>query len=349
MILSKSDFRGAVDAVTPFARAKSPLPILTHVKVESTGKKVIFTASHIDSQIEHWIDVAGEKFSVCIEAAALKKFASVCDAEVSLTVKSKKAILECGDKKTRLNTLEADAFPMLKQSSTVLTEVEWKEVADKIAFAAQFCGLNPSMPQLNCVQLSSSGERLEIFGTDTKKIGFESVPHIATSFGVCIPAETARHMAGSFVSMVVREDQIELRGENSVALFKLAPYKPVKVGQFITREFPSQGEISRKSLLDAITFVGSFSDSSKLRSRVEIHSGDANIVKLISTENEASAPFDYSGAPLAFGAFPDEFSSFLKSVDADKLKIEFDTADMNRTPIRLTNAGRVIVAMPVTI
>ncbi|RJF99041.1 hypothetical protein [Noviherbaspirillum saxi] len=349
MILSKSDFRGAVDAVTPFARTKSPLPILTHVKVESTGKRITFTASHIDSQIEHWIDATGEKFAVCIDAAALKKFASVCDADVSLTVKGKKAVLECGDKKTRLNTLEADTFPMMKKVDQVLTEIEWKLVEDKIAFAVQFCGMNPSMPQLNCLQLNSTGAQLEIFATDTKKIGFESVPHIATAFGVCIPNETARHMVGSFVSMVVREEQIELRSDNAIALFKTAPYKPVKIDKFITRAFPSQGEISRKSLLEAINFVGSFSDSGKIRSRVEIHSGDSNIVKLISTENEASAPFDYSGAPLAFGAFPDEFSSFLKSVETDKLKIEFDTADMNSTPIRLTNAGRVIIAMPVAI
>jgi DNA polymerase III sliding clamp (beta) subunit (PCNA family) len=349
MIIEKTDFKSAVDAVTPFARAKSTLPILSHVKIESNGKKLTFTASHIDSQIEYWINVEAEKFAVCVDAVALKKFAQFCDSDVSLAIKGKKAVLEFGDTKTRLNTLEAQDFPMMTKSENVITEIEWEPLGSKIAFASQFCGINPSQPQLQCVQVNSTGETIEVFATDGKSLGVQTLNHIAPAFGICIPVDTARHMTGAFKTLTVREEQIELRGPNAIALFKTSPYKPMAIRPVITKKLPNSGSVARESLSEAISFVSSFCDSGKVRGMVRIESGESNVVSLVGLENEATAPFQYEGEPFVFGAYYEDFIAFLKALSGDKLTFEFDKKDMATTQIRLTDGDRLICTMPARI
>lgn len=349
MIIPKHDFKNAIDAVSPFARAKSTLQILTHVKIVSTGKRIMFTASHLDSQIDHWIDCDGEKFECCIEAAALKKFAQFCDSDVSLTLKGKKAVLEFGDTKTRLSTLDADMFPVLKLAERVVTEIDWAPLGAKIHFATQFCGVNASVPQCACVMVKSTGTQIAVYATDKISMSYEVLPHIAPEFGICIPVDTARHMVGPFKTLVVREDQLELRGPNSIALFKVAPHKVLNLANVINAKLPSVGTVNRKSLLDAISFVSSFSDSGKIRGMVTIESGETQQVRLVdpSHSNEASAPFECEGEGFSFNAYHADFASFLKALESDKPRIEFNKDDMVNTQIRLVEADRMIVTMPV--
>jgi DNA polymerase III sliding clamp (beta) subunit (PCNA family) len=350
MIFNKAEFKAAIDAVTPFAAKTSPLAILTHVKIESTGKRVTFTASQHSSQIEYWLDCEGEEFAVCLEAVALRKFAQFVDGNVKMTVKNKKATLEFGDTKTRLGALDATDYPQLVKDDVIVTELEWGPLAEKLIFAAQFCSPNQVNPLLNCVQLLSTGTKIHIFGTDGKSAGVETVDHLAPEFGICIPVDTARNMVGShFKTLVVRNEQVELRGPNASAYFKLAVNKPMKIEPFLGRQYKNTGKITRKSLLEAISFVSAFSDSGKIRSQVQIHTGDENTVRLVGIQNEATAPFDYKGDGFQFGAFSDDFAMFLKTVEGDDLTIEFDKDDLVKTPVRLSDSQRVICTMPVRI
>lgn len=347
MKFTKEEFKAAIDAVTPFAATRSPLQILTHVKIEADGERVTFTASRADAQIQYWLEAAGEKFGICIEAQALKRFAQFCDDDVTLAVKGKRVTLEFGETKTRLSGLETVDFPMMLQADGIVAEIEWAPLADKIAFVEQFCGVNPSRPQASCVQINSTGTAIEVFATNTTNLAFESVPHIAPEFGLCIPRDTARSMAGKFKTLTVRADQVELRSDNSIALFKVSPYKPLPIRGHIQCGLPNGGKIVRKSLLDAISFVASFSDASNLRPAVRIDLGESNAVSLIGRQNEAAAPFDYSGDPFPLGAYPDDFAAFLKALDDADLKIEFDGANLDRSLIRLSSGSRVICTAPV--
>lgn len=349
MIIPKTDFKNAIDVVSPFARAKSTLQILTNIKIESTGERITFTASHVDSQIEHWIDCKGEKFACCIEAAALKKFASFCQGDVAFTVKGTKATLECGDLKTKLSTLQAEEFPILQRSENVITELEWGSIGAKIHFSTQFCADKHPTPQCTCVNITSTGTKIDILATDQKSASLETLAHIAPEFGICIPVETARHMIGPFRSLVVREEQLELRGPNSIALFKTAPCKPLSLAKLFDLKLPNAGEVDRKALLDAIQFVSSFSDQGKIRGMVKVAAGESNVVRLAGAGNEAAAPFDYRGDSFEFAGYHDDWAQFLKALEGDKVKFQFDQGDMLRTQLRLTDAGRMILTLPLLV
>lgn len=346
MKIPKLEFKNAIDTVSPFARSKSTLAVLTHIKVESTGERITFTASHVDSQIEHWIDCKGETFACCIEADKLKRFVQFLAADVTLTVKGAKATLESGDMKTRLSVLPAADFPMLNKSEKIITEMDWAPIGAKIHFATQFCAVQHSTPQCVCVNVKSTGQAIEIMATDQKSASLETVPHIAPEFGVCIPVDTARHMVGPFRSLVVREEQLELRGPNSIALFKTAPHAPLNISKLFRLNLPNAGEVSRKALLDAIQFVSSFSDQGKIRGMVKLETGESNVVRLAGAGNEATAPFDYQGDTLAFAGYHDDWAQFMKALEGDKLKIMFNKDDMQRTQIRLVDDDRMILTMP---
>lgn len=346
MKITKEKLKEAVDAISPFIEARSPLPILSHVRIESDGERVTFTASSIDAQINYWVDLACEKFSACVSAAALKKVAQFCNGDVDFSFKGQKATIQFDGSKTRIGTLDAAEFPTLQMSETIITEIEWKPLRDKINFALQFCSPNNVKPTLNCVQIISTGERLEIFGTNGLNMGLETVPHIGPEFGACIQADTARRMTGDFKTMILREEQIELRGDSSIALFKVAPYKPIKIDRIINAQLPNSGTVTRKTLLDAISFVGSFNDPGKLRGMVKIEAGDSNIVQLARGTNEANAPFAYTGDGFSVGAYQDDFIDFMKAIDGETFRIEFDQANLIDKQMRLIDGDRIIITMP---
>jgi len=350
MQFDKDQFKTAVDAVTPYAAKTSPLQILQFVKMESDGKTVTMTASRADAQIQYQFENPGEKFSFCIDAGALRRFAQFCADDVFMVVKEKRVTLNFGDTTTRLNVLPGNEFPVMERAQNALTEMDWAPLAEKIAAVEPFCMPNASMPQTSCVQIRSTGTALEVFAMTQANLVFESVPHIAPEFGLCIPRETARQMVGDFKSMTIRDEQIELRGDNAIALFRVSPHKPVNARAVIDRPLPNAGTIKRESMLGAINFAASFSDAGKVRPVIKIEAGDDDkAIRLVGLQNEAAAPFDYAGDPFTVGAYPDDFAAFLKSLTESELKLEFDQKNLARAPLRLTAGSRIICTSPVKV
>jgi DNA polymerase-3 subunit beta len=346
VIIPKQAFRDAINAVAPFSPPRSTLPILTNIRVESTGEQLTFVASNLDSQIEYWIDAPGEPFAFCVDATALKRIAQFADDDVDLSCKNGKAVIGIGKAKTRLASLPAKDFPKLERAESALVELEWAPLEEQFQFAAQFCATNMVRPHLNCVHIKSTSTEINVFGTNGINLGFVSVPHIAAEFGICIQVDVARRMAGDFKTVTIRDNQVELRGDRAIALFKTAASKPLDMRRIIGLELPDSGEVERKSLLEAISFVGSFPDQGKARPMVKIEAGESNHVALVGRDNEATAPFEYEGSPVMFGAYVSDFSGFLKSLQGDKLKLQFKAADTSNTQIRILDGNRIICTMP---
>lgn len=345
MKIPLAQFKEAIDAVLPFAQVRSPLEILTHVKLDSTGSKLICTASSIDSQIQHSIDCDGELFSVTIEASALKKFSQFCEEDITLTIKNGKADLKSGSAKVRLGTLKGEDFPMVQKSEEIITELDWLILRDKIAFTGLFAATADIRPVMNCVQIKSTGTSIDVVGTNGMRLAIESVANIAPTFAICIPIEGARRMTGDYKSFVVREGQIELRGPQSIAVFKLSQSKPIDGKRVVAPVLPNEGRIARKSLIDAISFSTAFHDG-KLRSIVKIESGEKNTVQLTGLVNEADTSFDYEGTPFLMSVFSSDMSDALKALNSEKIKFEFDANDMQSKQIRLIDGPRTICVMP---
>jgi DNA polymerase III sliding clamp (beta) subunit (PCNA family) len=348
MKIPQKQFKNAIEAVMPFVASRSTMPILESIKVESNGAAIKFTATNLDAQIEHSFECDGESLSGCIDAAALKKFAQFADEDISLTIKKGKAELKSGSAKARLDVLDAKDFPLLQKTQSIIAELDWAVVREKIGFASLFCAENDIRPVMNCVQITSSGTRIDIFGTNGLRLAMNDVAHIAPEFKVCIPIRSARRMVGDYTSFVVREDQIELRSTDTTAIFKLAPIKPTDGRRIVSSRLPDVGQVDRKSLLDAITFATAFHDG-KLRSIVKIESSEHNSVQLIGAGNEAATTFEYDGQKFSFSVYASDFIDALKALDGEKVGFEFDSSSMETSQLRLLDDGRVICALPVKV
>lgn len=345
MKIPLEQFIAATESVCKFAESLSYIPILTCVKIESTGTKLIFTASNIESQIEYFIDCAGEKFFIAIDASSLKKFSKFCIEDVSLTVKNNMAYFKSGSSKVRLGTLDGCDFPLLRKTEEIITEIDFATLHGAIEFAALFAATNDIRPEMNTVQINSAGTFIDVFGTNSKRISIESIPHIAQEFGACIPIKCAKLMDGYFKSFVVRKDQIELRGDKSIAIFKLANCKLIPARRLFDISLPHEGQISRKSLLDAVSFSAAFHDG-KSRGSIKIECGETNVVRLDEKKNEADMTFDYAGSPFSLDAYSSDISDALKALTSEKIKIEFDSGNMSEAQFRLIDGPKKIIIMP---
>jgi DNA polymerase-3 subunit beta len=344
--ISQKLFKSAIDAVTPFVNARSTLPILSHIKIDSTGDALIFAASNTEAQIEHSITCSGSPFSACASATLLKRFAALCEEDVSLAYKSGKIHLKSGQADARLAVSETHNFPLIKKTENIIAEIDWQAVKEKIAFASMFCADADIRPQMNCVQIRANSNRIDIFGTNGFRLGINGVPYISPEFNLCIPVQSTRLMVGDFQSFVVRENQIELRGNNTTAVFKTAPYQTLDARRISDVALPNSGQVYRESLMNAIAFAAAFDDS-KLRSAVKVEATDKNFVQLISTNHEAVTSFDYEGERFSLMVYSSDFIDALKALDGEKIKIEFNAANASTAHIRLKDGQRTILAMPI--
>ena len=336
--------KAAVEAVLPFVSVRSTMPVLSHIKFESTGAHVVMTASNVDTQIRYTFDCAGDQMEACIDAQALKRFAGFCgDDDVTLKITDNKAALSCKASKARLSVLPAQEFPILEKRDGIIAELDWVLLRDKFAFSALFCNEGDVRPQMNCLMVTSTGTRIDIFGTTGGNLGLESLNHISSQFGICIPVGSVRNMTGNFTSLIIRDEHIELKGPNAEALFKLAPYKPVEARKLLSASLPNACEVSRQSMLEAVLFASAFKDNAKLRGVIQIDHGS---VKNIG-QNEADSPYECKGDELSIHAYPDDFSKFLKSLTSDSIAIQFDAKNNILGQVRLIDGSKTIITMPV--
>ncbi len=344
MKIQGQQFKSAVDAAMPFVAVRSTMPILGHIKFESTGSQVTMTASNVDTQIRYTFDCDSDPISACIDAQSLKRFSGFCgDGDVTLKFADNKVALSCKESKARLSTLPAQDFPMLEKRDGIKAEIDWSLLREKFAFAVQFCNEGDIRPQMNCLMITSTGTNIGICGTSNSNLGLESLDHISSEFGICIPASSVRNMTGDFKSLIIRDEQIELKGPNAEALFKLAPYQPVDFRKLLVQKLPDACEVSRQSMLDSVLFAAAFKDNTKMRGVINIDNG---MIKNIG-QNEADSPFEYKGSPLSIHAYPDDFVKFLKSLTSDSIAVQFDKNGNSNSQVRLIDGSKTIITMPV--
>lgn len=345
MKIESRAFKSAIDTVMPYVVPNSPLAILACIKLEADSGSLKFTASCVDAQIEHTAPGSSDSFAMCVNAAALKQFAQFCTGEVSITLKGEKVHLKSGSMNARLSTLDAAHFPVMIKSEKIIAELEWKVLCERINFAALFTAKQDIRPFANCVHIKAMGDHIDVYGSDGGRMGFISLPHISPEFGISIHSLSVRRMTSDFTSLVIRDEQIELRNADSVALIKLANCKLIDGRRLIDSVLPSVGDLDRKSLIDAATFAASFHDE-KLRCVVRISAGEQNILRLASRNNDAESPFTFTGDPFEVGAYASDLIEAMKALEGDTVRMEYNGAEMNNSPMRFTSGDKQILIMP---
>ena len=171
---------GVLQAVSGIVERRHTLPILANVLIRKTGKTLQFTTSDLEIQIRTESDLGGDAgdFSSTVGARKLIDIlrSMPSDQTVSLESNQNKLILKGGKSRFTLQTLPAEDFPLVQQSSTFgpvfsVPQKTLKRLLHQVSFAM---AVHDIRYYLNGILFVAEGKQLSLVATDGHRLAYTS-------------------------------------------------------------------------------------------------------------------------------------------------------------------------------
>lgn len=227
--ISRDKLQEALTAVTATIPAKTTLPVLSNVLIETVDKGVRFSGTDLDMAVS--TDVVADVDTSGASTVPAKKLAEIVRELPSAPVKfssvgDQKVNVECGRSKFRLHGLPRDEFPAFPavrfQESWQVRSGELQKLISHTAFAASN---EESRPILNGVLWEIRPERMAMVATNGHRLAKIDIPvasPTAASGDLIIPPKALEQIRRLFTA----EEELEIaRGDNHLG-FK-SPYTAV--------------------------------------------------------------------------------------------------------------------------
>jgi len=325
----------AVQQVT--GKAKSTIPSLSHVLLESSANGCTVTATDLSIALRGTCPVVAADTlggQVLLPAAKFYEIvqALATGADVQVDYDEKHAKVSCGGFVSRLNVLPVSDFPTLPQvpdtAAITLPRAVLREMVRKTRYAIS---ADDTRFYLAGAQLATTGEQLSMVATDGHRLAIVTAPLVQPEkMQVILPAGTLRELAnmtdGDGADVVFRRGDNHLFFECGTRLL---------VSRLIDGQFPSwdkivprgndkRAVIKRGPLEDALHRVSIMTD---MRSRAVKLALDGNMLRISgsSADNgEANdvVEQDYTGAAITMSFNASYLRDFLNATDGDTVSLE---------------------------
>lgn len=220
--------------------AKSDMPILTGLLLETTDNGLRATATNLEIAIKHEVQAEIlEEGRTVVSGKLLAEIAKMLpDAEVNLEVDEKLKI-KCKRSKFELSTMNPDEFPadvMESKDGEFKTITGLKEMIDRVIFAVSKDEARPIFQGI-LFELNKSG--LTLVSTDTYRLAIAISRDITADeeIKVIIPGKTL----GEVAKMISDETQVQMKVTEKHVTFKIG--ETIVVSRVIDGNFPSYKQV----------------------------------------------------------------------------------------------------------
>jgi len=209
--IRQDKLKKALGVIEKIASSSTSLPILGNVLLEAEDSLLRLSATNLETGVDVWERAKVEKQGkTTIPARVFSSFINYLpsDSVVRLEVKGTNVHLECGSTKTKINSMDAEEFPVLPE-----VEKDGHVAMPGMVFAgglAQVAGVASTSsikPELSGVYLDFKKDTLVAAATDSfrlaeKKIGLQKPLDPARAPSLIIPQRAA-----SFLKTVLGEEE----------------------------------------------------------------------------------------------------------------------------------------------
>lgn len=324
----------AVQAVT--GKAKSTIPSLSHVLMESSANGCTMTATDLSIALRGSCatvqsDLTGGQ--VLLPSAKLYEIVQALPtgADVTIEYDDKRATVNCAGFTSKLNVLPAQDFPSLPQVpdavGVTMPRAVLREMVRKTRYAIT---ADDTRFYLAGALLSLTGEQARMVATDGHRLAIVEAPQAGTAQQAILPAATLRELAALLDGDGA--DVVFKRGENHL-FFECGTR--LLISRIIDGQFPSwekivprgndkRAVIQRGALQEALQRVSIMSD---MRSRAVKVVVEGPLLKISSSsadngEANDSVPQQYDGAPITMSFNARYLLDFLNATDGDTVSLE---------------------------
>jgi DNA polymerase-3 subunit beta len=338
--VSKSDLVKELNLSQGVVEKKTTIPILSNVLIETTGDRILLTATDLELGIRCSCPARVSKQGAgTIPARRLLDYVRLLpDADVNVKIGDNQwASLLCGRSRTRIAGMSRESFPELPQMPEMLAELPAAALSSMISKTIFAISAEESRFTLNGALMLLRPKSLTMVATDGHRLSMVEypmeLPGVTGSYRALLPRKAMSEIL-KLSAEAGADAKIKFSGDDNHLFFQLGERLLLSrklTGNFpdfervLPKEHPHQVAIQRDEFRAAIERVAQFSDERSRAIRVQVCPGELKVHSSISDtgESEESVPTEYSGATVEIGFNAQYLMDFLRAVSHDQVTLHF--------------------------
>ncbi len=341
--ISRDKLQEGLQAVTAAVPAKTTLPVLANLLVETTDRGVRFSATDLDIAVSTEVSADVETpGAITIPAKKLGEIArELPPSPVKLAASGEQRVtLECGRSKFKLLGLARDEFPTFP---SVRFDGSWRvksgELQKLISHTAFAVSTEESRPILNGVLWELREQRMRMVATNGHRLARMDLPADGTASGdLIVPPKALEQIRRLFPA----EEELEIaRGENHLGF--RSPFTSVYT-RLVEGPYPNYEQVIPKDN-DRICLADKAALTSALKRMSVIASDQTHRIKMsfntgmlkfsVTTPDLGEAsdelPVNYNGDQLDIGFNATYLLEILRYMPTEQVKLTFKAPERAAT------------------
>jgi DNA polymerase III subunit beta len=337
----------ALQGVAGIVERKHTLPILANVLLRKVGENCSLTSSDLEIQIRVDTQLGGDEGSFATTIGARKLIDILrtmpADLAVSIETQQNRVVLKGGKSKFVLQTLPAEDFPLVQESSTfgptfAIPQKTLRHLLHQVAFSM---AVQDIRYYLNGILFVTEGNKLSLVATDGHRLAYANAQVEAElpKQEVILPRKTVLELqrllkdSDDMIELQFAANQARFRFDRKEFITKLVEGKFPDYNRVIPANHKQHINLSRVSLLAALSRTAILTSDKFKGVRVNIEPGSLRVSANNAEQEEAfdEIDIDYTGDSMEMGFNVVYLIDVLTNLDVDIVKLEL--ADSNSSAL----------------
>ncbi|HRH04306.1 MAG TPA: DNA polymerase III subunit beta [Burkholderiaceae bacterium] len=356
---------GALQSVAGIVERRHTLPILANVLIRKIADKIQLTTSDLEIQIRTNAEFDGDSgdFTTTVGARKLIDILRTMPADqmVSIESSASKLILKGGKSKFTLQTLPAEDFPLVQESSNLgpafsVPQKVLRELLNQVAFAM---AVHDIRYYLNGILFVAEGTQLSIVATDGHRLAFATatLDIEVPKQEVILPRKTVIEMQRLLsdkegaIEFQFASNQAKFRFDGMEFVTKLVEGKFPDYNRVIPKNHKNTIVVGRAPLLASLQRTAILTSDKFKGVRLNIEPGTLRIASNNAEQEEAvdELDIDYAGDEIEIGFNVTYLIDALSNMSQEMVKLELSDGNSSALITIPDNTSFKYVVMPMRI
>lgn len=296
---SKEKLKKAVGIVSKGVKSKTTLPILENIKIETKGKKVIFSSTDLNLAIEYEMDAnITNEGSITIPSKLFESYVMLLeDKEISINSEGGMDLVVSTKKSyTKIKGLSAEDFPIIpiieKETYFKIKTTDFIKALNKTYFAVSENSTRPAIRGLYF--LINSKKEMTIVGTDSyrlaeKKVNIEDAEIVISECIVPISSivEIMKifDFEKEYIEIIISKNQIKLFQDNINVISRLIEGQYPDYKRIIPTKYTKELEVEKNTFLNSLKRVNLFAKDNNYNVSLKLNAEENNL-EILSLNSE---------------------------------------------------------------
>lgn len=362
---TQEQFIASLQCVAGIVERRHTLPILANVMLQKTGDELQLTTSDLEIQIRTHASLGGDKgtFSTTVGARKLMDILKSMPSDQTITLESNqsKLILKSGKSRFTLQSLPADDFPLVQESSSYgpifsIPQKTLKALLQQVSFSM---AVHDIRYYLNGILFVAEGKQLNLVATDGHRLAYTSatLESDVPKQEVILPRKTVLELLRLLndkdgnISMQFASNQAKFSFDGNDFVTKLVEGKFPDYNRVIPKSHKNSITLGKTALLTILQRIAILTTDKFKGVRINLDSGVLRVASSNAEQEEAidEIEVDYSGDSIEIGFNVTYLIDVLVNMNEEMVRM--DLADSNSSVLVTIpdNAYFKYVVMPMRI